>query len=180
MHQQFSISPSEGKLAKWPHELFLINLIFNHIFVFVATLSVVGTFPYFPIVVPVISVSIIAYIIIQSKKILASDETWFIKAHWIICAKRNQLFILLLLVPCIVTVGGLWLSKELGWSKIQTLALIGGVGLLPFMVTLLILIILGNESVHLARFGRLPKSFLERHPELLAQATTHLNQIGDK
>ncbi len=45
MHQQFSISPEEGKRAKWPHEIFLINLVFNHIFVFVATVAVVGICP---------------------------------------------------------------------------------------------------------------------------------------
>ena len=166
MHQQFSISPSEAQRAKWPHELFLINLIFNHIFVFVATVSVVGTFPFLPALVPIISCSIIGYIIIKSKQVFASNETWFVKSHWKICAKRNQLFILLLFVPCVITVGGLWLSKMQGWSKIQTIALIGGVGLLPFMVSLLILIILGNESVHLARVGKLPKSFVEKNPDL--------------
>jgi hypothetical protein len=33
------------------------------------------------------------------------------------------------------------------------------------MVVLLLLIILGNESVHLARFGKLPKRFVELNPE---------------
>ena len=164
MHQQFSVSPDEARRAKWPHEIFLINLIFNHIFVFVATIAVVGTFPLMPALVPVISISIIGYILVKSKLVSASNETWFVKAHWQICARRNRLFILLLSVPCVITVVGLWLSRTLGWAKIPTIALIGGVGLLPFMVALLILIVLGNESVHLARSGKLPKSFVEQHP----------------
>jgi hypothetical protein len=166
MHQQFSVSPDEAKRAKWPHEIFLINLIFNHIFVFVATVAVVGSFPLAPALVPFISVSIIGYILLQSKKIFAKEDSLFIKAHWAICAQRNRLFMLLLAAPCVITIGGLWLSKTLGWQKIQTIALIGGVGLLPFMVALLILIIMGNESVHLARTGKLPKSFVDKHPEL--------------
>jgi hypothetical protein len=165
MHQQFSVSPEEANRAKWPHEIFLINLIFNHIFVFVATVSVVGSFPLLPALVPIISCCIIGYILIKSKQVSASDETWFVKAHWQICARRNYLFILLLSVPCVITVGGLWLSKTLGWAKIPTIALIGGVGLLPFMVALLVLVILGNDSVHLARNGKLPKSFVELHPD---------------
>ena len=165
MHQQFSVSPAEAQRAKWPHEIFLINLIFNHIFVFVATIAVAGTFPLMPALVPVISISIVGYILIKSRQVSAGDETWFVKAHWQICARRNRLFILLLSVPCVITVGGLWLSRVPGWAKIPTIALIGGVGLLPFMVALLILIVLGNESVHLARSGKLPKSFVEKHPD---------------
>lgn len=165
MHQQFNISLEEARRAKWPHEIFLINLIFNHIFVFVATLAVVGSFPLMPVLVPVISCSIIGYIQIKSRQVSVGHETGFVKAHWQICARRNRLFVLLLSVPCLIAAGGLWLSRTMGWAKIPTIALIGGVGLLPFMVALLILIVLGNESIHLARSGKLPKSFVDLHPD---------------
>jgi hypothetical protein len=180
MHQQFNISPAESTRAKWPHEIFLINLIFNHILVFIATVSVVGTFPLSPVLVPIISCCIIGYILIKSKQVSASNETWFVKAHWQICARRNRFFMLLLAVPCAITVGGLWLSKMLGWSKISTIALIAGVGLLPFMVSLLILIILGNESVHLARVGKLPKSFVKLYPDPQAESILHVDSGDNK
>lgn len=166
MHQQFSISPEEGKRAKWPHEIFLINLVFNHIFVFVATVAVVGTFPLLPALVPVISLSIIGYIIFKSRQVAASNETWFVKSHWRIGARRNRIFMLMLSVTFVVCGGGFLLSKMLGWAKIPTIALIGGVGLLPFMVSLLVLIVLGNDSVHLARTGKLPSRFIEQNPDL--------------
>lgn len=161
MHQQFNISPEEGKRAKWPHEIFLINLIFNHIFLFCATVAVFGTFPLLTALVPAISFAIIGYILIKARRVAASDESWFVKAHWQIGARRNRLFMLLLTVTCIVSGGGLWLSKMFGWAKIPTIALIAGVGLLPFMVALLVLIVLGNESVFMARNGKLPKRLLE-------------------
>lgn len=163
MHQQFSVSPEEAQRAKWPHEIFLINLIFNHIFLFVATIAVVGSFPLLPALVPIVSFSIIAYIFIKAKKISASDETWFVKAHWEIGARRNRMFMLLLGTTCFISIGGLKLSAWLGWAKIPTIALIAGVGLLPFMIALLILVIMGNESVHLARVGKLPKSYTKSH-----------------
>lgn len=161
MHQQFNISPEEGKRAKWPHEIFLINLIFNHIFLFCATVAVFGTFPLLTALVPAISFAIIGYILIKARRVAASDESWFVKTHWQIGARRNRLFMLLLTVTCIVSGGGLWLSKMFGWAKIPTIALIAGVGLLPFMVALLVLIVLGNESVFMARNGKLPKRLLE-------------------
>lgn len=164
MHQQFNISPEEGRHAKWPHEIFLINLIFNHIFVFCATIAVFGTFPWLTVLVPVVSFSIIGYIFIRARQVAAGNESWFIKAHWQIAATRNRFFMLLLTVTCIVSGGGLWLSKTLGLAKIPTIALIAGGGLLPFMVVLLVLIVLGNESVFMARDGKLPKRFLGQNP----------------
>jgi len=166
MHQQFNISPEEGQRAKWPHEIFLINLIFNHIFLFCATIAVFGSFPLLTALVPVISFSIIGYILIKARQVAASEESWFVKAHWQIGARRNRLFMLLLTVTWIVSGGGLWLSKMLGWAKIPTIALIVGVGLLPFMAVLLVLIVLGNESVFMARDGKLPKRFVEQNPGL--------------
>lgn len=170
MHQQFNISPEEGRRAKWPHEIFLINLIFNHIFLFCVTVAVFGTFPLLTMLVPAISFAIIGYILIKARRVAASDESWFVKAHWQIGARRNRLFMLLLTVTCIVSGGGLWLSKMFGWAKIPTIALIAGVGLLPFMVALLVLIVLGNESVFMARNGKLPKRFLEQNPDMQAAA----------
>lgn len=169
MHQQFNISPEEGKRAKWPHEIFLINLVFNHIFVFCAAVAVVGSFPLLPALVPAISFSIICYIFFKARQVAASDESWFVKAHWQIGAKRNYYFMLLLTITCTVAAGGLWLSKLLGWAKIPTIALIGGAGLLPFMVSLLVLIVLGNESLYMARNGRLPKRLAEQSLEALTQ-----------
>lgn len=169
MHQQFTISAEEGRRAKWPHEIFLINLIFNHIFVFCATVAVFGTFPLLTALVPLISFSIIGYILVKARRVAAGDESWFVKAHWQIAAGRNRRFMLLLTVTCVVSFGGLGLSKMLGWAKIPTIALIAGVGLLPFMVVLLVLIVLGNESVFMARDGKLPKRFVERNPDIQAR-----------
>jgi len=62
MHRQFSISPEEGKRTKWPHGIFLINPVFTHIFVFIATVAVAGTLHVLSALVLVISFSITCYI----------------------------------------------------------------------------------------------------------------------
>ena len=165
MHQQFDIAPEETTRAKWPHEIFLINLVFNHILVFASTFGVFSTFPLMVLIVPITSFAITAYIIIKAKQIAKSNETWFVKSHWIIAAKRNNHFLRLLTITCAIVGGGLWISKMMGWSKIATIALLGGFGLLPFMVALLVLIVLGNDSMYQARHGKLPKRFVERNPD---------------
>lgn len=168
MHQQFDISPEEARRAKWPHEIFLINLVFNHILVFASTFGVFSTFPLMVMIVPLTSFAITAYIIVKGRQIAAGAETWFVKSHWAICVKRNRYFMALLIAACVIIGGGYWIAQAMGWSKIATIALLAGAGLLPFMVSLLILIVLGNESVHLARVGRLPKSFVAQNPGINA------------
>lgn len=172
MHQQFDIAPEETTRAKWPHEIFLINLVFNHILVFASTFGVFSTFPLMVLIVPVTSFAITAYIIIKARQIARSEETWFVKSHWVIAARRNNQFLKLLIVTCSLVGGGVLLSKLMGWSKIATLALLGGFGLLPFMVCLLILIVLGNDSMYQARHGKLPTRFVEENPDPAYSATS--------
>ena len=172
MQQQFTVSREESDHAKWPHEIFLINLIFNHILVFASTFGVYRTFPYLVLIVPITSFVITVYIIIKAKQIARSDATWFIKSHWEIAAQRNRHFLWLLTITCVIVGGGILMSKMMGWSMITTISLLGGFGLLPFMVSLLILIVMGNDSLYQARHGKLPKRFVEKHPAPPNYSTT--------
>jgi hypothetical protein len=165
MHLHFTIAPEETFRAKWPHEIFLINLVFNHILVFASTFGVFSTFPLMVLIVPVTSFVITVYIMLKAKQIAKGDETWFVKSHWAIADKRNKHFMWLLTITCTLVGGALWISKLMGWSKIAAIALIGGFGLLPFMVSLLVLIVLGNDSMYQARHGKLPKRFVEQNPD---------------
>lgn len=160
MTQQYAASPEEIIRAKWPHEIFLINLVFNHILVFASTFGVFSTFPLMVLVVPVTSFAIIGYIFFKARQVASGNDTIFVRAHWVVADKRNKHFMWLLVIACVFIGGGFWLSKALGWSKVATIALIGGVGLLPFMVTLLVLIVLGNDSMYQARHSKLPRGYI--------------------
>ena len=172
MTQQLTIPKEETFRAKWPHEIFLINLVFNHILVFASTFGVFSTFPYMVLIVPITSFAITGYILLKARSSARSDETHFVKSHWVIADKRNKHFMWLLVATCTLIGGGLLLSKLMSWSKIATVALLGGVGLLPFMVCLLILIVLGNDSMYQARHGKLPKRFTEQNPESAGSQTS--------
>jgi hypothetical protein len=161
MTQAYAATRDEIVRAKWPHEIFLINLVFNHILVFASTFSVFSTFPLMVLVVPVSSFIITGYIHIKAKQVAAGDETRFVKAHWAVADKRNIQFMWLLAIAVAILGGGFWISQLMAWSKIATIALLGGVGLLPFMVSLLVLIVLGNESMYQARHSKLPKNAVQ-------------------
>jgi len=164
MTEKYDATPDEIVRAKWPHEIFLINLIFNHILVFASTFGVFSTFPLLVLIVPLTSFAITAYILLKGRRIAAGTETPFVKAHWAVAYRRNQHFLWLLSVTCAVVGGGYLLAKMMGWSKIATIALLGGVGLLPFMVSLLVLIVLGNDSMYQARHSKMPRGYRPANP----------------
>jgi hypothetical protein len=157
MTQRYSATREEITRAKWPHEIFLINLVFNHILVFASTFGVFSTFPLMVTIVPITSFVITGYIYFRAKQIAKGAETVFVKAHWVVADSRNKKFMGLLSITCLIMGGGFLISKMMGWSKIATIAILGGVGLLPFMVSLLVLIVLGNDSMYQARHSKLPK-----------------------
>lgn len=150
-----------------PHELFLINLIFNHILLFVAVLSVARSYPLLVVIVPVISLSIMSYILWRAKSSLHADS-WYVMCHWQVTARYSRLFIAvlggLILLSCI----GWLLHKYMGVRDIAIYAFIGGFVLLPTMVSVLLLILLESDSLHMARQGKLPKWVVARYPAMSA------------
>lgn len=153
------VLPDEIRHAKWPHELFLINLVFNHILLFASTFSVYSTFPLMVLVVPTISVAITVYILIKARQVAGSNKPPFVKAHWAVADRRNKQFIWLLAIAALVCFSAYWLLVLAGVSRVALIAILGGVGLLPFMVSLLILIVLGNQSMYEARHNKVPEGF---------------------
>ena len=157
---RFDVSDSEKKAAAHPHEVFLINLITNHILLFVIFMTSANTYPMLPLLTPVISIVILAYILMRARKALKSDP-WFVMCHWQLSARWARIFIVMIAILAAIIAFLLWLSG--GDMKPQHYA-VGGAVLLPVMVTVLGLIILESEGTHQARQGILPKSMVERYP----------------
>ena len=160
---QFEVSDEEKKAANVPHELFLTNLIANHILIFVSTLGFATSWIWPVMSVPVISVSILSFSIwrgLRSRKI----DPWYVKCHWQIGLRRSLIFITMLALLGVVSFLGFLGHTYGGMMKEAVYAIIGGVGLLPTMVTILILIILESDALHSANNGKLPKWVVERYP----------------
>ena len=159
----FEISDEEKKKAKFPHDLFLINLIGNHILTFVATLGLATSWAWPMLIVPIVSFFILGTIIYKGKK-SRRNEAWFVMCHWQIALKRSLFFIKMLLTISAVAAVGLYGYTNLGWMKEAVYALIGGVCLLPTMVTTLVLIIMESDALHQASEGKLPDKTIELYP----------------
>ncbi len=157
---KYEISPEELKKSCIPHEIFLTNLIFNHILVFVAIISA-SSLTHFIVIVPLFSVLSLLYLFWGARR-AKKHATWYVSAHWQVAARRSRFFLLMLAV-----MGGIfviiWLFSG-GDMRPQHWAL-GGAAFLPTMAFVLGLIIFESESLHQARKAELPDWVNKRYPE---------------
>jgi len=160
---RFEVSPQEIKQANVPHELFLTNLIGNHILMTVAAGGVAGSFPWVMAMIPAISFSILGYTLWRARKALRKDP-WYPMCHWQVCARRSKIFIFMLSLLLVIMALGWAAYTYLGMMKEAVMALIGGVGILPVMVTVLVLIIIESETLYHANQAKLPNWVVERFP----------------
>jgi hypothetical protein len=160
---KFQISDETAHKAKIPHEILLTNLIGNHILWFIAALGMAGSYWQPLLVVPLFSFSTLTYILWRARRSKLMDE-WYVMCHWQICAARSRVFIYLLLLSVTVVVLG-WVGYTyLGMMKVAVYAISGGVGILPVMVTVLILILMESDALHQASLHKLPKRMVEKYP----------------
>ena len=156
---RYEVSGEDIVKAKHPHEVFLINLIFNHVLLFVAFLSA-SSLQGFLVVVPIFSAAILIYLLWRARKSELTDP-WYVKCHWQLAARRSRFFILMLGLMALVILG-VWLASG-GNPGPQHYAL-GGVGIFPTMGTVLALIIMESEAMAQAGSGVVPKWLEERYP----------------
>jgi len=158
---QHETTEALSKAARHPHEIFLINLITNHVLLFVAALGVAGSYPFLLLPIPVISALVMSYLLLRARTSLKRDP-WFVKCHWQLAAKRSRMFLVMLGIMALAVI--LLLLVSGGDPGPQHWAL-GGAAMLPTMVTVLALIVMESDAMHQARHGLVPKWLEERYPD---------------
>ncbi len=152
-----NVSAAESKKAQVAHEIFLFNLIFNHVFLFIATISA-PSLQALTLVVPVLSVALIGFTVWNARR-TAGSEPPFVSCHWSLAAKRSLMFgalwagFALLTVLLLVMTGGEFEPKHYA---------LGGFAFLPLMGTMLTLILLESEALQHARHRTLPRAAADR------------------
>lgn len=157
---KYDVSPVDLKKARVPHEVFLTNLIFNHILVFVAIISA-SSLLHFIIIIPIFSVLSLLYIFWGAQR-AKRNASWYVSGHWQIAARRSRFFLLMLSVMGSL-LGIIWLVAE-GNMRPQHWAF-SGASFLPIMISVLGLIIFESESLHQAKLAILPDWVSKRFPE---------------
>lgn len=160
---EYQITELESKKARFPHELFLINLITNHILLFVGMLGMMKTYPILALLTPAISVVVLSYLLIRGHREL-KNESWFVMAHWQLCVRRSRFFVGMIVFMGLV-VAGLILSVGGDASQLKPgHYALGGVAFLPGMFSVLALIVMESDAMHQAKTGRIPDGMVRRFP----------------
>lgn len=153
---------AEIKAAKAPHDLFLSNLIMNHILLFTAISAFGPRYFYFMALIPVFSITALAYTFYRASTV-KRENSEFVYLHWQIARRWSVLFSYVLVLLASVALLGWLANTYLGLMKEAVYGLIGGLGLLPTFVSVLILIVIESDSLHNARAGTLPKWAMRRY-----------------
>jgi Na+-transporting methylmalonyl-CoA/oxaloacetate decarboxylase gamma subunit len=143
-------------MATIPHDILIFNLIGNHILITVLVGGMAGTFPFLLALPVVISASLISYTLWRAKQSPQRD-TPFVQCHWAVAAKRTRTFLVMLGILAGVSAFAAFAHFYMGLMAEAAMALVGGMGILPIMVTLLILTIMESEALHMAKHKRAPK-----------------------
>ncbi|MDD2722093.1 MAG: hypothetical protein PHH47_12375 [Gallionella sp.] len=158
-------SDAERKRARHLHAVLLFDLVVTHIFLFLMALTLMGSFGTFPIIMVVIlSVILLTYILVMAKRSLTTEPSWYVRCHWQFAAKRARLFLFLFLALGTLTLALYYGGTYFQWKKVATWALTGGFGLLPFMVSVLGLIVIEFDAEHQSRVGKVPAGALVNYP----------------
>lgn len=162
MNQQ--ATGAEINRARALHSVLLFDFIVIHVFVFVLALSLVKT-SYIPIMLmPLISISLLSYVLFKARQSMTQEPSWFVRCHMLLAAKRARLFLILFLVTGSFTALMLLGGPQLGMSPIASKSLAFGIGQLPFMVVLLALVVMEYDAEHQCKSGKIPAAALALHP----------------
>ena len=153
---EFQPDPSEIKRASIPHDALLFNLIGNHIVISAALGGMASHDPELMAIVPLISVGVLSYVFWGNARAQKEGVPLFVRCHWNIAARRARFFLMMLGV--LGGVIGLASAAHLyaGMMKELAVALVVGGGVLPVMVTVLVLIIMESDILNHAKNGRVP------------------------
>lgn len=128
----------------------------NHILLFSALATMGPKYMNFLILIPVFSLIAIGYTLYRSGKVSRQGYE-FAYIHWQIAARWSKFLAMMLLILVSMTAIA-WLGhKHLGFMREMSYALAAGLGLLPTMVSVLVLVVIESDSLHHARVGTLPK-----------------------
>lgn len=157
-------SEVERKRARHLHAVLLFNLVVNHIFLFLMALTLLNQSSIPMILVVVLSLALLGYILVKAKRAHNGESSWYVRCHWLFAAKRARLFLFLFIalgsLSLVLYYGGIAMHMK----AVETWALTGGFGLLPFMVAVLGLIVIEFDAEHQSKTGKVPAGAIAYYP----------------
>lgn len=161
------VTEAEVSRAKSLHSILLFDFIVVHVFLFVLALSLLKASLIPIMLMPVLSIALLGSVIFKASRAISLESSIFVLSHNLLAAQRAKLFLLLFIVTGTLTAALVFGGAQLGMSKITSYALAAGIGQLPFMVALLVLVVLEFDAEHQCKDGKIPAAALTLHSALV-------------
>jgi hypothetical protein len=162
---EHQVSVAEIKRAQSLHSVLLFDFIVVHVFLFVLAIGMMKQTNNMSIaLIPLISIALLSHVLFRARQALTQEPSWFVRCHMLLAAKRARLFLILFLVTGSFTAFMLLGGPQLGMSPIASKSLAFGIGQLPFMVVLLVLVVMEYDAEHQCKTGKIPAAALALHP----------------
>ncbi len=155
---------AEIQRAQHLHAVLLFDFIVIHVFVFILALSFIKN-SYLPLILmPLLSIGLLGYVMFRARQALTQEPSWFVRCHMILAGRRARMFLALFFITGAFTAVLLFWGAKIGLSLIASKSLAFGLGQLPFMASLLVLIVLEFDAEHQCKSSTIPASALALHP----------------
>ncbi|MDR9498328.1 MAG: hypothetical protein RI556_04065 [Hydrogenovibrio sp.] len=86
---RYQVNKDEKFLAKNPHHIFNLNVLITHLAVSKVALELGDGNPFYFLLVPGLSMLVIAYLYFHGKKV-QERGSWFVSAHWMLAYRRGR------------------------------------------------------------------------------------------
>lgn len=163
---EHQVTESEISRAKSLHSILLFDFIVVHVFVFVLALSLLKASPIPLMLMPALSIALLGGVIFKAARAIKQETSVFVLSHNLLASQRAKLFLMLFVVTGTLTATLILGGAQFGMSKITSYALAAGIGQLPFMVVLLILVVLEFDAEHQCKDGKIPPAAAKLHAAL--------------
>lgn len=165
------LTQQDLKTGQFPHQLFLFNMVGNHILLTVITASN-STMPQLALLIPILSIILISITLLKGRT-LVNSECMFVRCHWTLVVKRTKIFLIGYVALAVAGGLGAMMYFYAGMMKEMAMAMVGGLGILPVMALVLILTVMESETLNHALHGVTPDAIKNK---ILAQMAVKAEQ----
>ncbi len=160
----FEINRESKTKAKFPHELFMVNLAVFHLLLAPVSFLMIGDIT--ALLIPLLfSCAVITYIYLRGKK-AERRGSWYEMVHSKLAFRRGTFLLIAYAVTAVIITGG-WLlgmaSDKVAMQDIL-LTISTRIGIMPTFIVVIITFVMEASAVHQASIGEVPDSFLNRYP----------------
>ena len=161
---QCNASETERRQARWPHELFMINLAFFHLLLTPASIFL-GIGRWGLLIPPFFSGLVILYSWLRSRR-AGRTGPWFVASHWRLAMRRYRwLVIAYAASAAIIGLGALIgaASSDPRMGDILGTVFVR-IGVMPTVIMVFVNFALENSGLAMAKGGEVPDRLAEQHP----------------